>query len=367
MSNHGDVALTGTLDFHFTTRRFTTGVPFMLAGSPVLSAYPDNSLAQLTAGITLTINLDGVVGLNHVRVVPSGANGYVEGSRYTLVLTAGTVDGVSVVGEVVGSFRVRTPVSDPALSAIQAKTDQLTFTTAGKVDASLLAAADLSQGAADKVWLTPTRALTDKGGFALSAAGIQAVWDALTVVLTTVGSIGRLFVDTLDAAISSRLPTASYTAPLSPAGIRSAMGLASPNLDTQLSGLASYIDTEVAAILAAVDPGVAAIKAKTDQLTFTNAGKVDAALLAAADLGAVVGQKVADMVLRRVAANVEASSFGDALHHTSLYGLIQKASASNTTAHPGMQTVFRANGTTELAQIPLTTDPAADGITGIGV
>jgi len=42
----------------------------------------------------------------------------------------------------------------------------------------------------------------------------------------------------LDALVSSRLATAGYTAPLSAAGVRTAVGLASANLDTQLAGLA---------------------------------------------------------------------------------------------------------------------------------
>lgn len=44
----------------------------------------------------------------------------------------------------------------------------------------------------------------DKSGYSLSAGGVQAIWDALTSTLTTVGSIGKLLVANLDAAISSR-------------------------------------------------------------------------------------------------------------------------------------------------------------------
>lgn len=51
----------------------------------------------------------------------------------------------------------------------------------------------------------------DKTGYALSSAGIQAIWDALTSALTTVGSIGKLFVDNLNATVSSRLASASIT------------------------------------------------------------------------------------------------------------------------------------------------------------
>lgn len=46
--------------------------------------------------------------------------------------------------------------------------------------------------------------VNDKTGFSLSAAGIQAIWDALTSALTTVGSVGKLLVDNVNATISSR-------------------------------------------------------------------------------------------------------------------------------------------------------------------
>jgi hypothetical protein len=106
VSYKGDIALGSTLDFKFTTRRFSTGTPFALAGTPTLAAYPDNSTTEITAGITLTTDFDTRTGLNHVRIVASGANGYAAGSNYDVVITAGTVDSVSVVGEVVGSFSI---------------------------------------------------------------------------------------------------------------------------------------------------------------------------------------------------------------------------------------------------------------------
>jgi len=103
---HGDIALGSTIDIKFTTRRFSTGAPYTLAGTPVISAYPDNSTTQLTAGITLTADFDTVTGLNNVRVVATSGNGYATATNYTLVITTGTVDSVSVVGECVGSFSI---------------------------------------------------------------------------------------------------------------------------------------------------------------------------------------------------------------------------------------------------------------------
>lgn len=101
-----DVILEDTFDHKFTTRAFSTGVPTVLAGTPVISAYPGNSVTQLTAGITLSVDLDGVVGLNNIRVVATAANGYADATDYALVITTGTVGGTSVVGEVVGHFRI---------------------------------------------------------------------------------------------------------------------------------------------------------------------------------------------------------------------------------------------------------------------
>lgn len=44
----------------------------------------------------------------------------------------------------------------------------------------------------------------DKAGYGLSAAAVQAIWDALTAALTTAGSIGKLLVDNINATIGSR-------------------------------------------------------------------------------------------------------------------------------------------------------------------
>ncbi|HEX2669627.1 MAG TPA: hypothetical protein VHM25_02085 [Polyangiaceae bacterium] len=83
-------------------------------------------------------------------------------------------------------------------------------------------------------------------------------------VTGSVGSVTGLTASNLDATVSSRLASASYTAPLDAAGTRTAVGLASANLDAQLSTIAGYIDTEVAAI-----------KAKTDNLPASPAATGD--------------------------------------------------------------------------------------------
>jgi len=101
-----DIILADTVYIAFTTRAFATGIPTALAGTPVVSAYEDAGLTQITAGITLGVDHDSVTGLNMLTIVATGANGYESGKDYQLVITTGTVGGVSVVGEVVGQFTI---------------------------------------------------------------------------------------------------------------------------------------------------------------------------------------------------------------------------------------------------------------------
>lgn len=71
------------------------------------------------------------------------------------------------------------------------------------------------------------------------ASGIIADPAGVTTLLSRLTSTRAGLIDHLDADISSRLASGSYTAPLDAGGTRSAVGLASANLDTQLSGINS--------------------------------------------------------------------------------------------------------------------------------
>lgn len=106
MSYQGDINLGDTFHFTFTSRQFSTGAPFTLAGTPTLAVYVENNTTQFSSGITLTTDFDGVTGLNHVTIEATAANGYSIGQDYNVILTAGTVDSVSVIGETIGSFSI---------------------------------------------------------------------------------------------------------------------------------------------------------------------------------------------------------------------------------------------------------------------
>jgi hypothetical protein len=103
----GDFAAGKTVRGRFNTVRPSTGAPHTLAGTPTLAVYKDGGTTESTAGVSLTVDFDGRTGL-HVWTVDTSADGtfYSAGSDYAVVLTAGTVDGTSVAGIVVGVFSV---------------------------------------------------------------------------------------------------------------------------------------------------------------------------------------------------------------------------------------------------------------------
>ncbi|KKM96465.1 hypothetical protein LCGC14_1177860 [marine sediment metagenome] len=108
-----------TLNFTFTTRTDATDTPAVLAGSPVISVYKGSATGtektSAEAYITLDIDFDGKVGLNHVLIDLSADAFFVVAEDYYVVITTGTV-GTSRVGTVVAHFSIenRAPMIDIA-------------------------------------------------------------------------------------------------------------------------------------------------------------------------------------------------------------------------------------------------------------
>ena len=110
-----------TLSFKFlTTDIGNTGasIPVTLLGTPVISVYKDNSLVQSIAGITLTVDFDGITGLNQVEIDLSADAFYEYGSDYSAIVTAGTVAGDSIVGREVASFSIENRSAERILSVV---------------------------------------------------------------------------------------------------------------------------------------------------------------------------------------------------------------------------------------------------------
>lgn len=205
MSKHlGDFDTSTVVYGKFTTFRPSTGAAFTLGGTPALSVYKDNSVTQSTTGVTLTADFDSVTGFNHFAIDTS-ADGtfYAAGSFFDVVITTGTVDSVSVVGSVVGSFTIR---KDSALKPA----------TAGRtlvVDASGL-------GDANAVKLGPSGSGTAQTARDIGASVLLSSGSGTGQVLLSSGKVSEVvLVDTLTTYTGNTPQTGDSFALIGTAGV----------------------------------------------------------------------------------------------------------------------------------------------------
>ena len=136
MKNLGNFIPGQTIRGAFNSRT-ASGAPVTLAGSPVLSVYKDANTTEVTTGVTLSVDFDSRTGYHVYTIVTTDAF-YSRGSDFRLVLTAGTVDSVSVVGVEVGSFSLDNRPGEAiafksALSIAGASTTEQTVTSGPEV------------------------------------------------------------------------------------------------------------------------------------------------------------------------------------------------------------------------------------------
>ena len=124
----------------------TTGAPTVLAGSPVVSVYENDDNTQITSGVTLNVDEDGVVGLNQLVIVATTANGFEVGKFYDAVITTGTVGGTAVVGYVVASFTIEAAGFTPANGVVATGTAQAATGTTIQLAAAETFANDTPNG-----------------------------------------------------------------------------------------------------------------------------------------------------------------------------------------------------------------------------
>lgn len=199
MINLGDRAAGSTIHFKITTVA-NTGAPFAWIGTPAVSVYKDGGTVESTAGITITNDFDARTGMHHVAIdLSADGTFYAAGSDFDVVITSGTVNGVSIVGYVIAHFTIgksifvfssaeveqirdalgingtKTAATGGQLQVVKTKTDSFNFTVAGVVDANTvrwknILPADLISGRVD----ANAQVIADKTGYSLlSAPGIQ--------------------------------------------------------------------------------------------------------------------------------------------------------------------------------------------------
>ena len=218
MINWGTVPLNSVLPFVFDTFAGSTGAPITLTGLATtdIEVYKGTSMTQRASdnGYALMdtdgIDIDTRTGIHGFSIDTSDnsdAGFYAAGSFYWVIVDAVTID-AQTVRFIAGTFR---------LSGVEADVAAILDDTA-----DMQPKLGTPAGASISADIAAIEAQTDDIGIA--GAGLTALGDA------------RLA--NLDAAVSSRLASASYTAP--------------------------------------DNTSITAIKAKTDSLTFTKAGEVDA-------------------------------------------------------------------------------------------
>ena len=252
----------------------TSGVKVLGAPAVIYTMPTTGVLSPATLGRTAVVDANGLIDANTVKVGPSGSG------------TAQTA----------GDIPARLPA---ALGAN------------GNIKADLRDSIGVAVTSASGRPEVNTTHLAGTAYATAAAALVQAVWDAATSALTTVGSIGKKLADwvvgtidtytgntkqtgdafarigaagagltalgdsriaNLDATVSSRGTGTALTA----ADVRTALGLAAANLDTQLDALPT--NAELATALAAADDAVLAAIAALNNLSAAqvNAEVVDA-------------------------------------------------------------------------------------------
>lgn len=361
MSQYKEIAVGGTVYFWFAAN-LTTGA----AGDGATPLY-DVRLAGAAAGAiptasgtpTLLTHANYTDGLHEIAI---DTTGYAEG-EYAVFCTL-TISSVNPAG-FVGSFVVRAAASTlrDLVTAILADTAEIgtagagltninlpnqtmditgniTGTLSGSVGSvtgavgSVTGAVGSVTGAVGSVTAGVTVTTNnDKTGYALSAAGVQAIWDALTSGMVTVGSIGKKLADWVVGTIDTYTGNTKQTGDVFPlasteiadikaktdqlvftvanqvdanalsggsgldaAGVRAAVGLALANLDTQLADLPT--NAELATSQAAADDATLAAIAALNNLSAAAAADavLDEAMAGHVSAG-TLGKAVADILV----------------------------------------------------------------------
>lgn len=184
-----------TLNLKFTTLT-TSWVPVALLGTPIISIYTGSATGtEVTTGVTLAVDFDGVVGLNNVLIDLSSAAFYAVAADYHVIITQGTIDSVSAVGVVVGSFSIENKYKEANDALVTLGLDHLVSTSVSDTDVaddSIIAQMVDAGGTSDYTNYSKTedslRAISEKvssigsasgGGFNFAAVGSDALTDTI--------------------------------------------------------------------------------------------------------------------------------------------------------------------------------------------
>jgi len=217
----------------------TSNIKVIGAPAVIFTRPTTNFLAPATLNRTLVVDASGLADANMVKAGPTGA-GTAQTARdlgASVLLSPGTGTGqvditsgviksnlvqilgtalTETAGQIAAAFKKLFDVASPVLTATSVNQTGDAYARLG-APAGASTAADIAAINAKTTNLpaapASTTNITAASGVSLSSAGIQAIWDAATSALSTVGSIGKWILDKLDVVLSTRLATSGYTAP----------------------------------------------------------------------------------------------------------------------------------------------------------
>jgi hypothetical protein len=151
----GDLTEDQIVYFRFCTHK-SDGTPITMTDTPVVSVYKNDDDTQTTAGITLSQDDDSLTGHHTVKIDTSADAFYATAKDYSVVLTAGKVDSISVVGTVLANFSIENrfieaDVTKIAGSAVTASAG-IPEVKVQSMAADTVTASALSAGAVDEIF-----------------------------------------------------------------------------------------------------------------------------------------------------------------------------------------------------------------------
>lgn len=264
------------------------------AGDPWSTALP-GAYGDGTAGKIVGTNLNATVSSRASQTTADAIETDTQDiqSRLPAALVGGRID--ASVGAMASNVLTAAALATDAVTEIQSGLS--TLDAAGIRTAVGLASANLDTQLADLPTVSEFEARTIAAATYATAANLATVAGYLDT------EIAAILEDT-GTTLPAQIAALSFST-LDAAGVRAAVGLASANLDTQLTAIDDYLDTEVAAIKAKTDNLPASPAAAGD---IPSAATVAAAVLAAGDVDGFTLEETLKLCLAALAGKVSGAS-----------------------------------------------------------
>ncbi len=317
----------------------TNGLPLAVDSSGRVDTLKINGTSQTARDLGASVLISPGTGTGQLDVT----TGVIKASLVQILGTALTETSGLIAAGFKQFFNIASPTSTMNTITTVTTTTTATNLTNAPGAGDFTAAMKTSLNAA-----TPAVTVSDKTGFSLSAAGVQAVWDALTSVLTTVGSVGKRIADFLTGDSYARIGAAG-------AGLTALGDTRVANLDATITSRTKPADTQAAVTTLTTYTG------NTPQTgdSFSRIGAPVGASISA-DLAAVPTANVnADALLKRDMSAIS----GEAAH--SLINILRGLGVKNKTSiSNGVLTVFKEDAVSIAYTVALTTDSGALPVVG---